>query len=140
MRNYDPGKIVVTFGGILIRGYAEGTFVTAERAEDGFELSVGAGGDVTRVRNRNRSGSVTLTLQAESPTNDLLSAMATADELSGTGTGALMIKDLNGTTLARAESAWIRKFANVEYSDTGSTREWAIDCAELELLVGGAIV
>ena len=54
-KNYDPGKIVVVFRGILISGYAEGTFVNAERNEDSFEVSVGAGGDVTRVRKRNRA-------------------------------------------------------------------------------------
>lgn len=138
--NYDPSRIVATFAGILIRGYADGTFIGAERAEDAFAKSVGAQGDVTRIRNRDRSGMVTFTLQAESPSNDQLTAKAVLDELFGTGTGALLVKDLNGTTLLHAEVAWIRKLPNVEYAKDGGSREWVIDCAELEMSVGGAVV
>lgn len=140
MKQYDPKKIVITFGGILIQGYADGTFVNAERSEDAFETSVGAGGDVTRVRNNNRTGTVTLTLQSESLTNDLLSAKAAVDEASGRGVGSLFIKDLNGTTLVRAESAWIKKMPGTEYADSGGNREWVIDCAELEIHAGGSLV
>ena len=140
MRQYDPKKIVITFGAVLVGGFAEGTFVNAERNEDAYETSVGAAGDVTRVRNRNRTGLVTLTLQSESPTNDLLSALHAADEASGTGVGALFIKDLNGTTFIAAESAWIRKYPGNEYADAGGNREWVIECAELEIFAGGSLV
>lgn len=140
MRNYDPKRIVVTFAGILVQGYAEGTFVNAERNEDQFELSVGGDGRGTRVRNNNRSGLVTLTLQQTSPTNDLLSFRAQLDELNGLGHGSFMLKDLNGTTLCKAEAAWIRKYPNSEYSDTDAGREWTIECEILEMFPGGALV
>ena len=140
MKQYDPKKIVATFRGILIQGYADGTFVTAERKEDAFDTSVGAGGDVTRVRNNDRTGLVTLTLQSESLTNDLLSANLLIDEESGLGIGALMVKDLNGTTLISAESAWIKKFPVGEYADDGGSREWVIECADLRMFVGGSLV
>lgn len=139
-RQYDPGQIVVNIAGIDVVAYADGTFVNAERAEDAFSMQVGAGGDVTRVRSRNRTGSVTLTLQAASPTNDALSALALDDELFGTGTGPLLVKDLYGTTLIAAETAWIRKLPAVEMADEGSNREWVIDCAELIMHVGGSTV
>ena len=136
-KTYDPKKIILTFRGILVRGYAGGTFINVNREADGFTKSVGASGDVTRVRSNDRSGTVAVTLQAESPANDALSAVAIADELTGDQTGALLLKDLNGTTLIRAEAAWIRKFPEFEYADEGGNREWMFDCAELEMLVGG---
>ena len=139
-KNYDPARVVVTFKGILLVGLMDGTFVSAERTEDAFEMSVGVAGDVTRVRNRNRTGTVTATVMAESPVNDLLSAVAFADEATGLGYGSLMIKDLNGTTLVAAPQAWIRKLPVTEYADTASGREWTFDCAELQMLVGGAVV
>lgn len=140
MKNYDPKKIVLTFAGILVTGYAEGTFVNAERNEDTFELSVGSDGQGTRVRNNNQSGTVTLTLQQSSPTNDLLSTRATLDELTGLGFGTLLLSDLNGTTLCRAEASWIRKPANAEYGDAEAGREWIIECEKLEMRVGGSLV
>lgn len=138
-RNYDPERIVVTFRGVLVAGFASGSFVTIERTEDAFALTVGAQGDVTRVRSRNRSGSVTLALQAAAPANDSLSAIAAQDEAFGTGYGPLMIKDLNGTTLAQAAVAWVRKLPAVEFAAEASDRSWVLDCAELELAVGGAV-
>jgi hypothetical protein len=139
-KNYDPARVVVTFRGIPIRGYAEGTFVSVERDEDSFEKAVGSQGDVTRVRKRNRAGSATLTLQQASPTNDELSAIMLLDEASGTGYGPLLVKDLNGTTLASAAVAWLVRPATTSFADGAESREWKIDCAELTMTVGGALV
>lgn len=139
-RQYDPGQVVVNFKGIDLVAVMDGTFVSAERAEDAFAMSVGAGGDVTRVRSRNRTGTVTVTLQAASPSNDLLSAVATSDELFGTGTGPLLVKDLYGNTLIASDTAWIRKLPAVEFADEASGREWAFDCAELEMVIGGSVI
>lgn len=139
-RNYDPGRVVMTFSGILLQGFMDGTFISAERAEDAFSTSVGASGDVTRVRSRDRTGTVTATLQAASPTNDLLTAVAWQDELFGLGYGPLMVKDLNGTMLISATVAWIKKFPTAEFADEASGREWAFDCAELVMNVGGAVL
>jgi hypothetical protein len=139
-RNYDPGLVVMVFHNITVQGYAADTFINAERMEDGFEMVVGANGDVTRVRNRNRTGSVTATLLQASPTNDLLSAVADEDELFGTGVGPLLVKDLNGTSLAQATEAWIRKVPAMPFAASAESREWIFDCAQLRLLVGGALV
>lgn len=140
MKNYDPKLVVVTFAGIQIQGYAAGTFVRVEREVDAYSKEAGSAGDVTRVRSRNRSGSVTVTLQAEAPTNDLLTVRAKLDELSNAGSGALMVKNINGTTICQAKDAWIRKMPNVEYADAANPREWVLDCAELNMTVGGATI
>ena len=139
-KNYDPGRVAVSFKGIQIRGIAKGTFVTAERAEDAFSTDVGSAGDVTRVRSRNRTGTVTLTLQAASPTNDQLSAVALLDEKFGLSYGPLLIEDLNGTTLAHGADAWIKKLPSVQMADEASDREWVFEVAELELNAGGSLI
>jgi hypothetical protein len=138
--NYDPGRISASWKGIQLLGFMDGTFISGERSEDAFEMSVGAGGDVTRVRNRNRTGMVTVTLQAASPSNDLLSAQALLDEKFGVGYGPLLVKDLNGNTVLEASVAWIQKVPNVEFADEGSGREWIFACADLVMHVGGSLV
>lgn len=138
-KNYDPAKVILTLQGNRLLGFMDGTFISAERTEDAFSLAVGAGGDVTRVRSQDKSGTVTLTLQAASPSNDVLSALAATDELTGLGYGSLIVKDLNGTTLLSASNAWVRKLPVTEFADEASGREWMIDCAELEMFVGGAV-
>lgn len=138
MKQFDPNDIVVTFRGQLLTGYMSGTFLNAGRNEDSYEKTAGAGGDITRVRKNDRSGLVVLTLQAEAPSNKVLSDAYILDEKSGTGFGPILIENLNGDTLLTAAEAWVRKPADVEYSDGASGREWSIECAQLDMAVGGA--
>ena len=139
-KNHDPGRIVGSWKGIPFLGFMDGTFLSAARAEAAFSESVGAQGDVTRVRSRNRTGTVTLTLKAASPTNDLLTAQAILDELTGLGYGPLLIKDLNGTTVVEAAIAWIEKVPDTEFATEESGREWVFKCAELYIAAGGNIL
>ncbi len=139
MADYDPGEITINFKGHLIQGYAEGTFVTVERNVDTFSMSVGADGNPTRVRSRNKSGIITVTLQAESPSNDVLSASAKSDEINGSGKGPMEVLNLGGTTICFTQEAWVRKPANVEYGDAATTREWTFETGNLDMFVGGVL-
>ncbi len=139
-KNYDPSRIILVWNTIQVQGYGPDTFVKAARNEDQFTEQVGAAGDVVHIRNRNRTGKVTFTLQDASPSNDLLSAIANADEISGLGYGALMIKDLNGTTLVKCANARIQKYPDLEYGADAGTNDWILMCAELEMFIGGELV
>lgn len=138
-KTYDPGLVVVSIGGNIISGFADGTFISVERTSDSFSKQVGADGEVTRVRSRDRSGSITLTLMASSLSNDILTALHKLDELSGTGVVPFLLKDLAGTTLVAAQSCWIRKPANVEFGKELSNREWALDANPIVMTVGGNV-
>lgn len=137
MQTFDPKLVVLTFMGVPITGYADDTFINAERDEDAFNKNVGAQGDVARVKTNNKSGSVTIVLQQTSLSNDFLSGIAAVDENLGTGIGALMGKDIGGSTVMFSAAAWIRKLPATPMSKELQTREWIIDCGKLELNVGG---
>lgn len=136
---YDPSQVVVTWGPNLISGFAEGTFIAATRDEDGFFKKIGADGEVGRARNKNRGGSVTLTLLQTSLSNDTLSASQVADELTGLGTFPLLVKDLLGNTLLTAPNAWVKKRADAEFGKEISDREWILDCDQLLGVVGSSL-
>jgi hypothetical protein len=140
-KNFDPNQYIVSFANIIVQGYVSDTFIEASRNEDAYTEVVGAQGDVIRVRNNNKTGIVTLTLQDVSPTNDAFSTRVAADELTPGGIAAapLVIKNLNGTTLIFVENAWIRKIADMNVSTEPGPRVWVISCAELEMFVGGAV-
>lgn len=139
-KNYNPSQVVMSFKHINITGIMDGTFIEAERDEDTFTKHVGAGGDVTRTRNMNKGGKVTITLMAEAPCNDLLSAIAAFDELVGGQYGALQIKDLSGNMKCRSPNAWIKKAPKVERAKESGSVVWEFDCAELEIFAGGNVV
>jgi hypothetical protein len=137
---YDPGSIIATFGGILITGYGPDTFITASYNTDAFTLQVGSGGDGCRTRSQDKSGTVTFTLLQSSPVNDLLAALALVDRQAGSGSGALLIKDNNGTSLVSAENAWIKKVPETPFAKEAGVREWVLESLELEITPGGIIV
>jgi len=137
VKPYDPAEVTITFAGIIVEGYADGTFITAARNNPSFSLKVGASGEGARAKSNDRSGTVTLTLLQSSASNDLLSAQAALDEASGDGIGSLLIKDLSGTTLCSAETAWIQKPADVEYAKEISDRQWVLETDILNIFAGG---
>ena len=55
---YDPTKMVVVVGGVIVSGFADGDFITAKRDEDLYMKRVGADGHVARARNGNKSGTI----------------------------------------------------------------------------------
>lgn len=136
---YDPLAVLISFNEVTFVGLAEGTFVEAQRDEDAFTKKTGSTGDVARVKNRNRGGSVKITLMQTSPTNAQLSAYHKKGEklpLISSDVGQLQIKDLLGNTLVHADKAWIKKVSNVSYGKDLSGREWTFDCAALDMDVG----
>lgn len=130
---YDPGLVVATFFGIPIQGYGDGTFIEVDRSEDAWIPYKGARGDIARARNRDRSGTITITLMATSPTCALLSAIANQDELLGTGVGTVTIKDVLGTTLCSGTAAWVQKHPTITFAKEVETREFVIFCSEIDI-------
>lgn len=136
-KTYSPDQVTVVVNGVILTGYADGTFITVSRDEDSFMKKVGADGEVARTANANRSGTLVLTLLQSSSGNDALSAMLLADETSRSGIGAIIIKDNSGTTIAAGADAWIKKLANAEFGKELGSREWTIDVGRLDLFLGG---
>jgi hypothetical protein len=139
IRTYDPKNVLCSFLGNLVTGFADGTFLSAERTEDGFAGVTGAGGETARVKSNNRMGTVTFTLMATAQSNDVLSALAALDELEGAGVGPLFVKEFNGSTVLSAQNAWIKKLPNVERGKEVSQVEWVIECEALEIFAGGLL-
>lgn len=137
VRTYDPKKVIITLGTIIISGYAEGTFVQIAGSGDNFEKVKGADGGVDRVNKNTDDYTVTITLKQTSITNDALSALLASDKKLNTGTVPLSIVDLSGTSLFFATQAWIAKEPDDEYGDSLANNEWKIDTGVAEKFTGG---
>lgn len=137
LTRYNPGEVSVSVGGFDISGFADGTFVTVARENPAFNLTVGADGDATRAKSNDNSGSITITLLSGSPSNDVLSQLAQADETSGAGLVVVMVKDNSGSTLALAETGWIERLPDTVFDREVTEREWVLRTDNLQLFVGG---
>lgn len=140
VRTYDPKKVVLTIGGIPIGGYADGTFIAFEHDEDAFNKVTGADGITSRSKTNNYAGMMTITLAQTSPSNNVISGFAIADKLTNSGIVPVIAKEVGGTTVVFSANGWVRKQANLEYSKEITDREWVLDLANVDVVIGGNIL
>lgn len=76
--NYDPMKVTVVVGGIVITGFADSSVVVIARNEDIVATTVGVQGDVAYSENANQSGTITMSLQSTSASLSRLRKMASS--------------------------------------------------------------
>lgn len=137
VRTYDPKLVTVTFMGLVLSGFAEGTFITAKPAGPAFKRKRGGTGTVDRVNTNTFELDIELALKQTAEDNGDLSTIAAADALSNTGKGVFQIKDLGGTTLVYAPQAWISESATVDMGDDLTPRKWKFETGPASKFVGG---
>jgi hypothetical protein len=94
MLQYSSDLVNIDWLGIDFReGLATGTFIQEARATASWSLKMGARGRGTRVLNRDRSGSLTITIDQESQLHQTLKAVHKADLLSRDKVGPLTLHD-----------------------------------------------
>jgi hypothetical protein len=126
LKTYSPDKIIIIVGALAVTGVADGTFVAIEPTGDGITSESGAYGEVARAVNLDPRHTITLTLQQTSPSNDVLSAFADADKLTGgNGSFPITVTDLRGTSLF-AGTAWVTKKATATFSKGLEAKEWSL--------------
>lgn len=137
LKTIDPKNVILNVGGVPIGGYADGTFISFEMAEDAYSTSVGADGETVRVKSNNRMGALTLTLQQTSDSNTALSVIAELDQQANAGVVPVLIKEIGGETIIVSGRGWVRKIPVAEYGKEVANREWVIDMADVKPFVGG---
>jgi hypothetical protein len=108
VRTYDPKQVLVIIGGIPMSGFADGTFVSVERTSDTFTKVSGADGIISRSKTNDRSGSLKFTSAQTSPSNDILTGIALADELANAGVVPVLIKDNSGRSVYVSAFGWVK--------------------------------
>ncbi len=138
VKTYNPSKVIITFKGKTIQGYADGTFVSVTPSSEWWTKSTGADGEVSRSATNDYTHEVEFTLKQTSSSNDYLSQEAMKDKRLGTGKGELQIKDTGGTTIFFWPEAWIRQPADNENAKETSERSWTLDTGQVkEMNIGG---
>lgn len=92
---YDPRNVAVIVNGREIVGFADGTFIEAERSTERWSSDVGAKGEVTFVRSADDTGTITITLKHNSPSNGYLYQLFQQQDEAGAEPIAISIQDRN---------------------------------------------
>lgn len=135
---YDPQEQVLTFNGVQITGFAEGTFIKVSRNEPTFSYKPSNSGGGARCRNPNKSGRFEFTLHQGSPSNGVLSAFAQLDEALGTGVGEVQVKDLGTTTAkCKAQNGWVVQPPDWTRAKETEDIAWIIETDEVDIAHDG---
>ena len=138
---YDPRQVIITFGGNIITGFAQDSFLDITPANQAFTKYTGADGGTSRGKSNDYSSVVTITLSQTSPSNAVLSAIAEADRLLNAGKLPLQIVDVNGTTLKFWAQAWIQQNPDEGFATEVGDRAWTLDTGQpAQNIVGGALI
>jgi hypothetical protein len=142
LKTYDPKQVVFTFANQVITGFAAGTIITATRTVDVWEMVSGGDGEITRIKNNDRSGLVTITLQQASASNVFLMSKITEDEIANTGLGPLLIRDFTSSAgQVAAANAFIKRVPDWGRATADETNvEWIFGCPILSIAHGGNII
>jgi Bacteriophage KPP10, Structural protein ORF10 len=135
--NYNPKDVSIIIGTQIMKGFADGPFISVEYDEDAFNKKIGADGEGTRVKTNNFAGRYTLTLDQASESNDYLSGLAALDRASGAGVVPVTVRDVNGNTLYFSESGWVLRIPTMEFGKEAADREWVLDAADIQGFIGG---
>lgn len=134
---YSSKQVSIIAGVAEIKGYGDGDFVSIEMVEDAFTPISGGDGEVTWSQNPSTLSTVTITLMASSPSNDVLSAIHLTDRQTGLGTFPLFVKDNSGRDLFISDAARIIKMATISKGKEVGSREWTISAANSQMFAGG---
>ena len=138
VRTYNSARVLVLVGGVPLQGFAEGTFVNIAPQADRVTSKSGADGEVSRSISSDKRHTITVTLQQTSPSNDVLSGMALADELSGGGLPVpFLVQDLSGRTLFATDVAWVSRAPNITFGVESGDREWAFETGRPSVFIVG---
>jgi len=129
VRTYDPTQVSLIVGGSIIKSWNR---IAVAKEEDDWTFAAGTTGEVTRTRNANRLGTITVVLPQTSQDNGILSAFA----VSG-GLLSCIVKDASGRSLHVMPEGTVVKPADSEYAKESGEREWAIKGSIVEMTVGG---
>lgn len=134
-RTYRPEDVNLSLGTYRITGFTE---VRVAQNAKTFRHESGLRGKTTRVKTRDRSGSITISMQQTSPDNDLLSQIVSQDEVNQTGRFELTLTDTSGQSSLIFQYGYFEGYPDMGFSQEGQTREWVFNYQDVvEYSVGG---
>ncbi|AXI29450.1 MULTISPECIES: phage structural protein [Priestia] len=119
---YDAKLVTVTVDGRFITGFADGSFVSSEKDEESFSTKVGAQGDVAVSKTNNPLGTITMTVQQESPSNTFLKQKAKS--LKPFPIWVTAPDGQGKTEKSGGTQALIKKSPGKEYEEESGSREY----------------
>lgn len=124
---FASGEVKVSWDGVPFEGFAPDSFITVARNTDVTDEEVGADGQLSVSAMVDKTGTVTLTLQQNSITNNILAGILSAQEENNDVVyGNITISDPSGAVIVNVYNAHIKTPPEIDIGNkaTGKTRQW----------------
>ena len=141
--NYSPEGITVILSkgsfSHQVTGFVEGSFLSASRMVAASEPYIGSDLTGGRVKRRNRSMNVTISLHQYAQSNYVLQALQRADEETDNNDWVVncTIKDAGGQTMFFSSQTIIATTPDVTFSSTTEQRDWTFFMFNTDNYIGG---
>ena len=130
---YDPLKVTLVVGTVVIVGFAEGSMVEVERNEDAVAPYVGTQGEVAFAESADKTGTIKITLMQTSPSVSYLNTLAKQKGDDAAFPVSIVNMNTNGVS-ASGTKARVKKIAAEVYDKEVTEREFEIFVADLDLV------
>ena len=137
LTRYDPARLFVTWGGLPLSGFAPGTFLTIRRDDPVWRSVKGTNGELRRLRQKSKSGTVDLTLRHTASFNQALGALVKIDELTASMIAPLVIIDKLNASGSASVDAYIAAFPDLTYSKSEPDITWTFVCETIDMSYPG---
>lgn len=138
LRTFDPNLFDIIIAGYVVDD-VDKEFLSVAYDYNTFDLVTGIDGEACRVRNKNKSGTITIRLLQSSVTNDVFTALSVIDNVTGFGVLPLLAKEkggISGTTIF-SPSVFIEKIPDVTISNNHEVREWRFRTDNMLVFLSG---
>lgn len=141
LTTYDPKDVTFLVGSYQVTGFTEGTGISINREANLIEKKVGINGKFSLSKNRNDTGTATISLQATSEDNHVFEAWVFAAKQEGTPViFPVTLIDPAGAIVA-SSIAWVETQADFSVEEGVSDREWTLGLGDVSTfpanVVGG---
>lgn len=132
---YSPHEVGIEVAGYTVSGF---NAITVSGQEDSVTLVKGIKGKHTRIRNKDTSCLITISVLQTSYANDVFSEIVRLDKIYGRCLVNVYLKDRSGSTIIKSSNAYITGYPTLELTENVGERDWVIQCMSTDtLIVGG---
>lgn len=125
---------------VVLEGFIDGDFFTAERAAEEATLVRGSHGEIEIASMEIPDGSMTLSLMGGSPSNAVLQTFLESFQSDGSSLFTIIAIDTRSeNSLAFCRDAILQMAPPLTFGNERSPREWTVLCPHLELAHSGGI-
>lgn len=138
LHHFDPAFTIAIWGGIYLSGWTD-DMIEVTQDEPDWKTTSGPDDSVVVTRVNNSLAKAVLSFQAESPTNDLLSAKRLLGMTGMLQLGAFSLANLNSRTIVKSARAFIEGPPSIGIKRDSESRVWTLIMHQTVIYVGGAV-